>query len=416
MCPAVLKIKRRELFVMDLNFQLKKVVLPSFFIFLSYFSLRHKANKSKQITTQNHMKTITLLIQAFLIAVLSTYVAGHQCDHDFHQTRIGKVVPAIQQTHHHHAHPLAVDRLRIVADYSNVYDPTKVCTKVGDVRTDFQGGTYTCTSDQIVTSAKIAYMKDTLMAPALAYLSSALSVNQVPQNLSVSGATCDSALTIPQAHMSYGVPNTDLVLYVTIAASSSASTLAWALYCATDTAGRPIVGHVNWNPNVLDPLAARASNQTNINTAIHEIMHVLGFSKSYVDEYFPTKLNATKVVFKRGKNVTMVVTSEVIQKSREYYGCSTMEGLELEDQGGTGTALSHWEKRLVGPEAMSGVTYSSEIIPTISNMTLAFFKDSGKYQVNYAAADNNNLFFGRNKGCPFVNEKCNASSVRDSFC
>jgi len=42
------------------------------------------------------MKTITLLIQAFLIIVLSAHVAGHRCVHGLVQAHIGKV-PAIQQ-------------------------------------------------------------------------------------------------------------------------------------------------------------------------------------------------------------------------------------------------------------------------------------------------------------------------------
>ena len=31
-----------------------------------------------------------------------------------------------------------------------------------------------------------------------------------------------------------------------------------------------------------------------------------------------------------------------------HFGCATLEGVELENQGGPGTAMDHWEKRILG--------------------------------------------------------------------
>ena len=42
----------------------------------------------------------------------------------------------------------------------------------------------------------------------------------------------------------------------------------------------------------------------------------------------------------------MVVTPRVQEEVRRHYGCDTLSGAELEDQGEEGTALTHWEKRL----------------------------------------------------------------------
>lgn len=39
---------------------------------------------------------------------------------------------------------------------------------------------------------------------------------------------------------------------------------------------------------------------------------------------------------------------------KTHFGCSTADGLELEEAGGTGTAGSHWEKRLVMNDYMIG--------------------------------------------------------------
>ncbi len=37
---------------------------------------------------------------------------------------------------------------------------------------------------------------------------------------------------------------------------------------------------------------------------------------------------------------------KVVAYVQEFFGCESMQGAELEDQGGSGTALSHWEKRV----------------------------------------------------------------------
>lgn len=46
----------------------------------------------------------------------------------------------------------------------------------------------------------------------------------------------------------------------------------------------------------------------------------------------------------------MMVTPRVVQEVRDHFGCDELEGAELEDQGGEGTALTHWEKRILENE------------------------------------------------------------------
>lgn len=50
-----------------------------------------------------------------------------------------------------------------------------------------------------------------------------------------------------------------------------------------------------------------------------------------------------------------MVTPRVVQEIREHFNCSELEGAELEDQGGEGTSLTHWEKRILENEAMTGM-------------------------------------------------------------
>lgn len=46
------------------------------------------------------------------------------------------------------------------------------------------------------------------------------------------------------------------------------------------------------------------------------------------------------------REVKLIVTPNVVNEVRNYFGCSQLEGAELEDQGEEGTALTHWEKRI----------------------------------------------------------------------
>lgn len=47
------------------------------------------------------------------------------------------------------------------------------------------------------------------------------------------------------------------------------------------------------------------------------------------------------------KVVDMMVTPRVVAEVRRHFDCPLLEGAELEDQGGEGTSLTHWEKRIL---------------------------------------------------------------------
>ena len=102
-------------------------------------------------------------------------------------------------------------------------------------------------------------------------------------------------------------------------------------------------------------------------------------------------------------NVYMMVTPRVKEEAQRHFNCSTLEGAELENQGGEGTALAHWEKRLFENEAMTGVFTQNTVF---SRVTLALMEDTGWYLVNYEMADP--LRWGRNLGCLFAKNSCAA--------
>ena len=77
------------------------------------------------------------------------------------------------------------------------------------------------------------------------------------------------------------------------------------------------------------------------------------------------------------RTVYLMVTPRVVHAVREHFACATLEGAELEDQGGDGTAFTHWEKRIFQNEAMTGTVHTAQ--PAYSMITLALLEDSGWY-------------------------------------
>ena len=97
----------------------------------------------------------------------------------------------------------------------------------------------------------------------------------------------------------------------------------------------------------------------------------------------------------------MFVTPRVVEEAKKHFACDTLEGAELENQGGEGTALTHWEKRIFENEAMTGVHTQD---PVYSKITLALLEDSGWYRPDYQAATT--LAFGHRLGCDFAKKSC----------
>ncbi|XP_027442620.1 leishmanolysin-like peptidase isoform X5 [Callorhinus ursinus] len=99
--------------------------------------------------------------------------------------------------------------------------------------------------------------------------------------------------------------------------------------------------------------------------------------------------------------VYLLVTPRVVDEARKHFNCPILEGMELENQGGMGTELNHWEKRLLENEAMTGSHTQNRVF---SRITLALMEDTGWYKANYSMAEK--LDWGRGMGCDFVRKSC----------
>ncbi|KAL3639226.1 hypothetical protein CASFOL_017133 [Castilleja foliolosa] len=266
---------------------------------------------------------------------------------------------------------------------------------------------YNCTLDDIAGEDKKYRLRKALGQTA-EWFKRALSVEPVKGNLRLSGySACgqDGGVQLPREYVEEGVADADLVLLVTTRPTTG-NTLAWAVACERDQWGRAIAGHVNVAPRHLTAEAETLLSAT----LIHEVMHVLGFDPHafahFRDERKRRRIQVTEQVMddKLGRMVTRVVLPRVVMHSRHHYGAfsNNFTGLELEDGGGRGTSGSHWEKRLLMNEIMTG---SVDTRSVVSKMTLALLEDSGWYRANYSMADR--LEWGRRQGTEFVTSPCN---------
>lgn len=225
-----------------------------------------------------------------------------------------------------------------------------------------------------------------------------------------------------------GVADTDYILYISALPCVEGPTLAFAAACQMESQlDRPIAGYINFCPNNL----GETTRDYLFQVAKHELFHALGFSYSLMalwrdssgdrrtpsDQQIPntvTTVNyATWDTFSGPKEhtVTVLRTEAVLREGRAHFGCSDLEGVELENQGGNGTALQHWEKRVLGNEAMTGIF---DYNPVFSRLSLAVLEDSGWYTVDYTAAKD--LPWGRGRGCDFVRRGCGDMLDEKPYC
>uniref|UniRef100_A0A6I8PNS1 Leishmanolysin-like peptidase n=1 Tax=Ornithorhynchus anatinus TaxID=9258 RepID=A0A6I8PNS1_ORNAN len=234
-----------------------------------------------------------------------------------------------------------------------------------------------------------------------------------------------------------GVRDADFVLYVsarTTARCLRQTVIAYAAYCQQEAhTDRPVAGYANLCPSAI---SARPQEFDGLlSTVKHEVVHALGFSAGLFAFYYddagqpltPRYANglppfnhslglyqwsdrvaraAERLWHVRGRKVlrhrvTLLVTPRVVAEARAHFACPSLEGLELENQGGPGTELNHWEKRLLENEAMTGSHTRNRVM---SRLTLALMEDTGWYRANYSMAQR--LDWGRGQGCHFVTKSC----------
>ena len=239
--------------------------------------------------------------------------------------------------------------------------------------------------------------------------------------------------------------------------------LAASSFCSTDQYDRPIAAivHICIGEEFFD----RANLHTNIKVISHELGHALGFNAvslahfrrtdgtPYTDRdpttgAIPlTEINCTGPVssnrtgsvalpsdeilkfriVRGGVRVAEIVTPSVRQVARNHFDCQQLPGAELESgeylplssyPGEVSCIGDHWERRLFKTDLMNPLIDDNvEFTTRFSTITLAYFADSGWYQVDLSRASLS-AGWGRAAGCDFVEQTCvnaNDGQVPASF-
>ena len=199
---------------------------------------------------------------------------------------------------------------------------------------------------------------------------------------------------------SFRTENIDLAIFgkfEDLGESTLATASARAFQNTTIRRGQPYIGVVKINKNVNYLLPNSKIYFESI--LVHEFTHILGFSKKFFQDYYNSLYTETD---KYGIMRYYLKSDKLLEVARKYFGCTTLDRVELENQGGEGTAASHWEARILLGEYMNGYAYTEEQV--ISEFTLAVLEDSGYYKPNYYTGGL--MRYGKNKGCEFLTEKC----------
>ena len=302
-------------------------------------------------------------------------------------------------------------------------------------------------------AAKIDFIEKEILPRTADFWSQALSVVPVAGFLKIASDELDNRefcgdsefTRVPTEHISTGVSDTDLLLYVSGTPSSrfcSGTTLAVAVACNFDQFDRPTAGAINICLDQIeldvDGTASPAIVQDNVDVLVHEVAHVLGHSSnSYrffwdsttgtertarpfesrtvtcVDDVERTLIlpDEDTMQFYQGKNgqrYAAIVTPKVRAIARNQFDCQALVGAKLENQptGSDSCTGDHWDEHDYYPEALSGVISPTTNI--LSHMTLALMEDSGWYRANYTMGAMNP--WGLGAGCDFVEEPCLVSN------
>jgi len=264
------------------------------------------------------------------------------------------------------------------------------------------------------SSSYASYVRNELVPPIISYFESALKVKYpVSGNLKItSSKICERSTP---SILKSGV-SADFFMYYDI--DGSTSFVASAKYCSLASGTkRPIIGRTYINNNKL--FVANGNelvHEKNMYIMMHEMVHALGFS-TYTFPYWldgngKTRKGHVKTASVGGKTRSIVDIPELTAKYRQFTGCSTAPGIIMENEGGSGTSLSHFERKYFVYETMSsGGIFGRRI----SEFTLGMLEGSGWYVADYRFAEP--FFYGQGQGCSFLSSVCSSSSSNfDEYC
>jgi len=296
--------------------------------------------------------------------------------------------------------------------------------------------------------------------PAVADIwSNALSVVRAASDISPSSSSsagdakkCGEA-DIPRHHLLNGVPNSDIVIYVTPNGpqcykddgGTPSGVLSYSSVCSFDQNMRPIFANIVVCFDSIDTSDGEVSVTESLRltaSLTKEVGKVLGMSPSLY-QYFrnvetgqPYGAKMQEVTCVDGSKQTLsmpkileafydadddnnlvsqnphyeIVTPTVRQVVRNHFDCQTLHGARLDRRGKSSSCFGEsFDARYHFDEDFSPAGGSADMAHSLSPLTMALLEDSGWYRANFALATT--PLFGRGAGCGFVKDDCMSAYI-----
>ena len=342
------------------------------------------------------MKSTSLL---FLIINLIGFLSAHDCGHDHLQRHI--TVPEEFANGPVRKKPKTNERVM----QTSTQRPFKLVIDYGD--NPDSNGNHEHEAEQ-------RYYQD-IVFPGVADYYSRVMKKQNPSsfgdNIPPFSSTWCNWVTVPNKQRTQST-NADMLVLLEL--KTQVPYAGAAAGCLLDTNGdyRPYVCHITIN---LDYVSFNPLNRIKDHyLLLHEIGHCLGFSSDDY-QFYPNNQNNEMI---SNKTVNMNGTSydayyftspTLLQTIRDHANDQSIDGVQIETQGGNGSAGSHFEKLHYNNEAMVAQLTGYE---SSSKFWLALLKDMGWYDVDMGFAEP--FEWGRDEGTDFYNNaNCNGSNANE---
>lgn len=217
--------------------------------------------------------------------------------------------------------------------------------------------------------------------------------------------------------------NADYLVLVLPQYDPNVSYFAAASGCIDDLAtGRPVIG--SYYLNFAYMYTNARSEHIYFHVVLHEATHLLGFSSYYYTKYRKPNNGGTYSQSEAmttsnisGQTFSFLKYPNLLNFAKSYYNDNTIIGVPLEDEGGAGSAGSHWEKTFFPTEYMNPTT---ENYPVISDFTIELLRATGWYTIATNGAQVYN--WGRGQGnafftfCPTTSGYCPTNMIGKFYC
>ncbi|EAR92183.2 intracellular protein transporter USO, putative (macronuclear) [Tetrahymena thermophila SB210] len=245
------------------------------------------------------------------------------------------------------------------------------------------------------------------------FISSLVKVNSRQSPITIEPTT-DLCYDIPYSDMVVSpnsVNDADLFIMVVSFYNDTTTMVANAISCQFDQ--MPTMGRISINSAYINDKYIQKYGYMFQNVLSHELIHVLGFSFSSINQWIDPKTNqafgdwfiqALDQDQINGVDYYLLQTDNVNRLFQRHFSCQQISGMPLEKD-----LSNHWTRLAIFDEVMNPYIFNLE--SDFSQFTTAMLRDIGYYlEVN----DNLVKFsgWGLNQGCSFIQNTCLDPSIQ----